>query len=59
MVQTLGAGYFYRSVVPQKRKLAGLVKGSEVDLSEPSALERAPPASRYTDEPETRATSEN
>ncbi len=59
MVQTLRAGHFYRSVAPQGRKPAGLVKGSEEEIPEPPAFERAPPASRCADEPEIRAISEN
>ena len=59
MGQTLGEGHSCRSVVPQGRKLAGLVKGSEDEVPEPPALNRVPPASRFADEPEIRATSEN
>ena len=58
MAQTPGAGHFCRIVVPQGRKHARLVKGSEDEISEPPAFE-PPPASRYADEPEIRATSEN
>ena len=52
-------GSFDRSVVPQWRRFAGLVKGSEDEIPEPPAIEQAPTVSRYADEPEIRGTADN
>ncbi len=44
-------GSFDRSVVPQGRKFAELVKGSETDFGEMKAIEGDARVSRYADEP--------